>query len=159
MIDYEYKDQALNADDAYYVCKLLFGAIEVIIPQEEVVSIESVYELVPGDEKHRSIGEIFKNKIKVPVYCFSDSMEILSQLPEDRTKCVIVRHKEGDFSVLCRDIQNVVFSDMRLQAVPTCMTSHNMPLTHLCLYKEFGDLVKLGLVSNAECLNEYIKNA
>lgn len=159
MINYETRNQAVSSDDAYYVCKLLFGVVEVIIPQDEVVSIESVYELTPGDENNRNIGEIFKQKIKIPVYCFSDSMEILSQVPEGRTKCVIVRHKDGDFSILCQDIQNVVLSDMRLQTVPPCMNSRNMPLTHLCLYKEFGNLVKLGLITNAACLNEYIKNA
>lgn len=157
MFNLESKQQMVNPGTAYHVSKLLFGGIEVIIPQDEVVSIESVYELKPVIESKRYIGEIYKQKAKVPVYCFSDSMEILTHAPEDRPKCVVIRHIDGDFSVLCHDIQNVVFSDMRLQAVPSCMKKPVMPLTHLCLYKEAGFL-KLGLVTNAACLNEYIKN-
>ena len=157
MFNLESKQQMVNSGTAYHVSKLLFGGIEVIIPQDEVVSIESVYELKPGIESKRYIGEIYKQRAKVPVYCFSDSMEILTHAPGDRSKCVVIRHIDGDFSILCHDIQNVVFSDMRLQAVPSCMKKPVMPLTHLCLYKEVGFL-KLGLVTNAVCLNEYIKN-
>lgn len=161
MFNYKAKSQTITVspDAAYYVSKLLFGAVEVIIPQDEVVSIESISELNSDIKNKRYIGEIYKQKVMVPVYCFSDAMEILSHVPEDRSKCVVIRHRDGYFSILCEDVTNVVLSDMRLQTVPACMHSRIMPLTHLCLYKEAGNLLKLGLVTNAECLNEYIRNA
>lgn len=159
MLNHEIKNQTVNSGAAYHVSKLLLGAIEVIIPQHEVVSVESVYELSPGNNNQKYVGEIYKQWGKLPVYCFSDSMEMLTRIPEDRSKCVVIRHSDGDFSILCQDIQNVVLSEMRLQTVPACMDNRTMPLTHLCLYKEADNLLKLGLVTNAACLNKYIKKS
>lgn len=159
MFGHETKSQNANSGTAYHVSKLLFDTVEIIIPQDEVVSIESIHELNPADNGKRFIGEINKQNTTVPVYCFSDSMEILARAPEDRSKCVVIRHGDEDFSLLCQDIQNVVLNDMRLQTVPPCMSGRNMPVTHLCLYKEVVNLLNLGLVTNASCLYEYIKNA
>lgn len=158
MFDPETKDNPLGHGILYHVTKLVFGSIEVMVPQGEVLSVESVYELSPRSNDKKHIGVIYKKKTRIPVYCFSDSMEILRQAPEDRSKCVVIRHDEGDFSILCHDIKNVVLSDMRLQAVPACMNSRKMPLSHLCLYKESSSLLTLGLVTNAACLNGYINN-
>lgn len=151
------KSQAVNSQAAYHVTKLLFDNVEVIIPQREVVSIESIHELKAVGKDKNCIGEIDRKPVNVPVYSFSDEMEILPGVSEARSKCVVISHNEGDFSLLCRDIQNAVLSDMRLQEVPLCMHNREMPLTHLCLYKETDKYLKLGLVSNAECLNQYIK--
>lgn len=159
MFEYQTKSQNISSGAAYHVSKLLFDTVEIIIPQDEVVSIESIHELNPTDSNKRIIGKIYKQNITVPVYCFSDSMEILASAPEDRSKCIVIRHGDEDFSLLCQDIQNVVLNDMRLQTVPPCMNGRNMPVTHLCLYKEVVNLLNLGLVTNASCLYEYIKNA
>lgn len=159
MFGYETKSQGGNSGAAYHVSKLLFDTVEIIIPQDEVVSIESIHELSPADSSKRFIGEIYKKNITVPVYCFSDAMEIMACAPEDRSKCVVIRHGDEDFSLLCQDIQNVVLNDMRLQTVPPCMNGRNMPVTHLCLYKEVVNLLNLGLVTNASCLYEYIKKS
>lgn len=158
MSAYPNKSQTQNSDVAYHLSKLLLGDVEVIIPQEEVVSIESIHQLIPADKNKKYIGKIHKRHIKVPVYYLSDSMEILHAATNERSKCVVIKHHEGDFSVLCQDIENVVLSDMRLQSLPQCMNSKVMPLTHLCLYKDAEKILKLGLVTNAECLNKYIKN-
>jgi hypothetical protein len=159
MFDYQTKSQNISSSDAFHVSKLLFDNVEIIIPQDEVVSIESIHELNPADSGKRFIGEIFKQNFTVPVYCLSDSMELLACVSEVRSKCVVIRHGDVDFSLLCQDIQNVVLYDMRLQKVPRCMTGRNMPVTHLCLYKEVVNLLNLGLVTNASCLYEYIMKA
>jgi len=158
MLDSQKKTHALNSDAAYHVSKLLLGDVEVIIPQQEVVSIESIHQLKPADINKKYIGKIYKRHIIVPVYYLSDSMEILHGATNERSKCVVIKHHDGDFSVLCQDIQNVVLSDMRLQTLPQCMNSRAMPLTHLCLYKDTEKSLKLGLVTDAECLNKYIKS-
>ena len=82
MFNSETKNSTVSTNEGYHVCKLFFSGIEIIIPQDEVVSIESVYELTPEDENKKYIGEIYKQKARVPVYCFSDAMEVLTQLPE-----------------------------------------------------------------------------
>lgn len=157
MAAYHNTSRVVNSQAVYHVTKLLFDNVEVIIPQQEVVSIESIHELKAVGKDKKYVGRIDREQVKVPVYSFSDEMKILPGVSETRSKCVVIRHDEGDFSLLCRDIQNAVLSDMRLQEVPLCMHNGEMPLTHLCLYKETDKFLKLGLVSNAECLSQYIK--
>lgn len=158
MINYETNDQSVSPVVAYHVARLNIGNVELIIPQDEIVSIESTFTLNSMQEIKLSIGEISRDNVKVPVYCFSESMEILTGRPDDISKCVVIRHPDGDFSIVCNEIQNLVLSDMRLQNVPACMNSHHVPLTYLCLYKETDNVMKLGLVSNADCLHEYIND-
>ena len=152
----ETENKVLGSDDAYHISKLSFGGIELLMPQNEILSIESVYELDSNIKDGKHIGEIYKQGYKLQVYCFSDSMEILKKLPKDRIKCVVIRHSHSGFAILCNDINNIILSDISIQNIPICMNSDLMPFSHLCLYKEDDHISKLGLVTNAICLNKYI---
>lgn len=156
MFEPKTENKILSPDAGYHVSKLSFGNIELLMPQSEILSIESIYELDSNKKNGKYIGEIYRQGIKLPVYCFSDSMEILNYLPEDRFKCVVISHSQSDFAILCNDITNIILSDISLQNVPVCMISDVMPFTHLCLYKETYHIHKLSLVTNANCLNKYI---
>jgi len=156
MFDNNGNNITIHPDMAYHVSRLSFGGIEIIMPQTEIVSIESVYELERDKENKKYLGLIYKQGVKVPVYCFSAEMKVLTYLPEDRFQCVVIRSETGDFAVLCNEIKNVVLSDIRFEPIPKCMENASVPLTHLCLYKENENGMKVGLVTNAACLNEYI---
>lgn len=156
MIDMHYKNKLRKTDDKYHVSILSFSGIELIVPQCEILSIESIYELESnqGNEKH--VGIIYKQGIKLPVYCFSNTMNINQSLPEDRFQCVVLKHEEIMFSLLCYEITNSVISDIEFHDLPICMNNNLIPLTHLCLYEVAGGTRKMGMVTSVVCLNNYI---
>jgi len=156
MFDNKGNNSPLNSNMAYHVSRLSFGGIEILMPQSDIVSIESIYELDRDKDNNKYLGLIYKQGTKIPVYCFSETMNVLTYLPEDRFQCVVVRSEYGDFAVLCNEIKNVVLSDIRFEPIPQCMDNGVVPLTHLCLYRENESGMKLGLVTNAACLNAYI---
>ena len=53
MIDNDIKNKPLNADMAYHVSRLSFSGIEMLMPQSEIVSIESIYELERDKENKK----------------------------------------------------------------------------------------------------------
>jgi len=156
MPDHNNAYQVTDSENMYHISKLYFGDIEIMIPQNEVVSIESIYELDTASTDSKYLGIIYRQGKKLPVYCFSGDMEILDYLPEGSSQCVIIRHQQGDYAVLCHDIKNIVLNDLNIQALPLCMRTKNMPLTHLCLYKEASMSMKMGLITNTDQLANYI---
>ncbi|MCW9046745.1 MAG: hypothetical protein OQK46_01595 [Gammaproteobacteria bacterium] len=134
-----------------------FAGIKLIVPQSEILSIESIYELESNEDNDNNyIGVIYRQGIKLPVYCFSKSMEIYKSLPEDRFQCVVLQHENIMFSLLCYEISNAIISEIEFHNLPICMNNQRIPLTHLCLYKDAENINKLGMVTSTVCLNEYI---
>jgi len=156
MIDMQFKNKLRRDDAKFHVSILSFAGIELIVPQSEILSIESIYELETNHGNERHIGVIHKQDIKLPVYCFSKSMDIYKSLPEDRFQCVVLKHDEVMFSLLCYEITNAVISDIEFHNIPICMNNNLIPLTHLCMYKGADGARKLGMVTSTVCLNEYI---
>lgn len=146
----------LKSEATYHVSKLSFGGIEIIMPQSEIVSIESIYELERGKDNKKYLGLIYRQGAKVPVYCFSEKMNVLSYLPDDRFQCVVIRGDQGDFAVLCHEIKNAVLTDIYFESIPPCMDNGLIPLTHFSLYRDAENCMKVGLVTNAACLKAYI---
>lgn len=156
MTDFQFKNKSQRDDARYHVSMLSFAGIKLIVPQSEILSIESIYELESNEDNENHIGVIYKQGIKLPVYCFSKSMEIYKSLPEDRFQCVVLQHENIMFSLLCNEITNAVISEIEFHKLPICMNNNRVPLTHLCLYKDADNMHKLGMVTNTIRLNEYI---
>lgn len=158
MFDKNISELTQDVDQQYHVSKLFFDGVELLMPQNEIFSIESIYELElePVQENRKHIGVIYRQGVKLPVYGFSGMMDILKSVPEDRFQCVVIRHLQSNFAILCNEIINVTLDEIDFQDIPDCMSHGLIPLTHLCLYKEKDNHLKLGLVTNADCLNKYI---
>ena len=142
----------------YHVSRISFGGIDILMPQSEIVSTESVYELERGQGNHKYLGVINKQGAKIPVYCFSETMNVLTYLPEDRLQCVVISSKQGNYGVLCHDINNITLNDIKIEPIPQCMNNAVVPITHLCIYKEMMGETRLGLITNSDIFNNYINS-
>lgn len=142
--------------DVYHVSKLYFSGLELMIPQDDVVSVDSVFELVRSRENQKPIGHLIHQGSRMPVYCMSASLDILSFVPEAHTHCIVLRHSQGEFALLCQDIKNFDLSDIIFEKLPACMVHEDMPISHLSIYKDHNGRKNLGLVSNADLLAHVI---
>ena len=141
---------------SYHISKLCFAGIELLIPQSDVFSIESVYELITADNHQGCVGYIQQQADMIPVYCMAAELEFLDEAPENRTQCVVLHHMGKAYSILCEEIKNIQLSDINFEAVPACILHPGMPLSHLAIYSESEQGQKLGLVSNADLLGQYM---
>ncbi len=68
--------------EQYHISILVFDGIELLIPQCEIVSIESLYKLDVKDEIYHLVGKLLIQGKNVPIYCFSENMTLLSYIPK-----------------------------------------------------------------------------
>ena len=158
MTSADLQNEMAGTELVYHVARISFGGIDILMPQSEIVSIESVYELERGQSNQKYLGVIHKQGAKVPVYCFSETMNVLTYLPEDRLQCVVISSKQGNYAVLCQDINNITLNDIQIEPIPQCMNNGVVPITHLCIYKEMMGETRLGLITNSEIFNTYINS-
>ncbi|VAW64530.1 hypothetical protein MNBD_GAMMA09-927 [hydrothermal vent metagenome] len=152
-------NQPVSQNNQYYISILAFDDIEILLPQSDISSIESIYEFEKSAHKAKHLGHILNRNKKVPVYSFSSSLDLIKAYPGTRRpQCAILKHSYGEFAILCQDIRNTILSNIHFQNIPECMNNNKIPLTHLCLYQETNDRQKVGMVSNADALYNYIKN-
>jgi len=152
-------DKAEIKQEQFHLSILSFGSIELLMPQCDIVSIESLNELNSQYDNHLSIGSLTIQGKDIPVYCFSENMDFLIYHPADRMQCVIIKHDSALFGVVCCELTNKVLNSLCFEDVPVAMKNINMPITHLCLYKMDEVDMGLGLVTNASALNYYIDMA
>ncbi len=147
-----------SQNNQYYISILAFDDIEILLPQSDISSIESIYEFEKSAYKAKHLGHILNRSKKVPVYSFSSSLDLIKAYPGTRRpQCAILKHSYGEFAILCQDIRNAVLNNIHFQNIPECMNNNKIPLTHLCLYQESDDKQKVGMVSNADALYNYIE--
>ena len=141
---------------SYHLAKLIIEDSIIFLPQTNIKSVESVYELTTDNECKGNIGVLSKSGEKIPVYSLSSSLDVMNSVPEKRTQCVVIQHDTGDYAILCSDTKYVIMSDAKFQDIPVTMKTKNMPLRYLCLFRNREAELKLGMVTDSECLKKYI---
>lgn len=152
-------EPASNQDALYHVSRLSIGKTDILLPQGNVVSIESVYELHNENSDLSTVGSLYLHGRAIKVYCLSPDMKILTSIPPGYSQCVVIRDNSIEFALLCEHIKNMQLTKIRFEAVPHCMLTNQMPWSHLSLYSDnlSEQKMKLGLVTHAELLDDYIK--
>ena len=143
--------------EQYHISILSFDGIDLVMPQSDIVSIESLHELSSQFDNPLSIGKLKLQGKDVPVFCFSENMDFLTYHPVDRVQCVIIKYNTVLFGIVCCELQNKVLNTLCIEDIPPLMQKINMPITHFCLYKASDSARKFGLVTDADALNHYIE--
>ena len=158
MLDLD-KNQPVPQEKQYYISVLSFDGIDILLPQNEISSVESIYEFEKSTQNEKHQGYILNRGEDIAVYGFSSSLELISSYAGSGRpqQCIILNHSYGKFAILCQDIRNMIISNIHFQLIPECMNSGQTPLTHICLYQEANNNQKVGMVSNADALFNYIR--
>ena len=82
----------------------------------------------------RSIGVILYENRQLPVYCFTQDLELTRTLPESRRICVCLRHGNFQFGLLCDEVDNTQDLNFATFMVPECMKTENCPVEKLAVY-------------------------
>ncbi len=143
-------------ENVFYISLLVFAGKELIMPQSDIVSVESIYELSKDTPNSLCLGHIVFRGNRVPVYSLSGAFDLMTDIPDNRVQCVIMQHENGELALLCEQIRNTKLHDIQFDEIPACMNHAAMPLTHLAIYQAIDNTQRLGLVTNADCMADYI---
>ncbi len=146
-----------QSGQVYHISKLCFDGLELLIPQDDVISVESVYELSTKTDQHKYLGYIPFQGSRIPVYSLSENLQLMSFVADNRAQCVVLKYSAGWFALLCQEIKNFQLSDIRFEPLPACMNHPAMPLTHLAQYRSSSRDTQLGLISNADIIMHYLE--
>lgn len=151
-------DISTEVASLYHVSRLKIGDSELLLPQTDVISIESIYELNHSSETKTAAGSIYRQGRVIDVYCLTASLELVQDIPESYTQCAVISEPKGVYALLCQEVRNLQLSDIHFEPLPVCMSHSGMPLTHLAVYgdSESDGRARLGVVSHAEMLKHYI---
>lgn len=154
----KHEDLSVALGALYHVSRLKIAESELLLPQTDVMSIESVYEINHSSELKTAAGSIYRQGSVIDVFCLSPSLDLLQEIPESYTQCVIMSESEGVYALLCQEVRNLELDDIHFEPLPVCMNHSNMPLTHLAVYgeSESESQDRLGLVTHSELLKHYI---
>lgn len=130
---------------------LTIAGLRLMLPQEDIRTVESVTDIVTADAPVRGTGWIKYLGQVWPVYCFSEELEFLSYIPSSRRACVILALNGAYYGLLCDDAR--VCFDFAHQSfdIPASMQLAISPLSGLAHYEE-----GLACVSDASHISNYV---
>ena len=114
--------------------RLTLGKTKYLIPQGEVIGLEPAIDVDLSGLDDGSIGAISYENLKLPVYCFTQNLELTRTLPESRRICVCLRHGDIQFGLLCDEVDNAQDLNFATFMVPECMKTENCPVEKLAVY-------------------------
>jgi chemotaxis signal transduction protein len=132
-----------------------FEKTSILITQSEIHSIEPIEDMKQIKKSVLSTGRIDLNGHNIPVYGFSDSLEIERIISINKPICVVLKHNKDYVGILCAEAVPFKNQITRFQQLPDCMSSSASPIIMMCLSKS-NDICEVNFMVSVESLLEYI---
>lgn len=127
-----------TTDDLYVV--LTFDDFHLFIPQEDIESVEIIADVLVIHTAIGAIGWFGQHGYggDSPVFCFSNVLTLLSDLPESREYFILLKAREQPLGIACDEVEtvNIKESGLHLQPIPLVMHMENSPISQLLIYEE-----------------------
>lgn len=132
-------DRPTSAHEAALVAFGVDGH-RLLLPQREVVSLESVLDLRRTGIDPPAVGLIEWAGEDWPVYCPSGAMlAMTATIPPQRRFCLLLGDDWHRLAILCDQVEMLGAADWRTQPVPTCMAKPDGLIEALIAHRETVD--------------------
>lgn len=139
------------------IMSVLFDQAVFLIAQDEVVIYEAVPELDRANRPRYALGTFSYNDQETPVYCLSDDLEFLDQIPENRQTCLLIHKDHRAIGLICSELKELDYIMFAKQGMPECMQSSNTPINELCVYQLKDSGPTIGKLITADAIDSYIR--
>lgn len=113
---------------------LVFGNQHLLIPQNDIYSLESAIDMTPPSIKDSySVGRLQESGIAWSLYTLSSNLTLLSTSPEQYRVAVLMKNRQPVFGLLCEQVYSIERSQIIIHSVPPAMRAKNSPLIALAL--------------------------
>lgn len=139
------------------IMMLSLDRLNIFIPQVDILTFEGVQEVNLSDKQQHSVGNLQQNDRNIPAFCLSDEFELLEEIPEKRSICVILREQNSYIGLLCNEIRALEYAEINIQSLPACMAAAPTPLDALFIYRQQDNESHFGMLIRTNTLDNYIR--
>ena len=135
---------------------LCFGGVRLLVPQENVATVEASELVVPASEVAGAVGSLVSEGGEWPVFVFSENFELRAECPPAFLFCVAINCANGGaFAIACDDVSKIsITNDDGFVPLHACMRPAQGPIE--ALKPRNG---KLLLLSDVDAMWRYLVQA
>ena len=146
-----------TARQTHKIMTVHMGQLEFMLEQNEVMTFESIPELDTRNKPRYSLGTFSVNGHETPVYCLSDELELIDQIPSDRDTCIVLRKENRTIGLICNEYKALEYIMFNVQNIPDCMAHKKSPISALCVYQLDDGIPAVGKMLSADTIDTYIR--
>lgn len=124
---------AADGKRAYSVLKL--DLLVLLVPQQEVRTLEPLDDLETAEPPACGVGWIHFGNERRPVYCFSEQLRRLPKVPATRRICAVLTAGEHTFGFMCSEVSMLRLPEVRVSPMPEAMILPGRPIHALALHE------------------------
>ncbi len=131
---------------------LTISGLRLLLPQKEIRALEAADDVDVRDAEPPSIGWLQHAQQRWPVYCLSQDLLLMAEVPVERRACVLLGAGTGYVGILCDDVAIGQQTQGQRHELPPAMRLPNMPVLGLMATGEQG----IVCITSAECLTAHL---
>lgn len=103
------------------LARLALGPVQILVPQQEVHTLEPLSELVMEDVPPPACAAFRSAGVHWPVYALDEDLQPGETVPPGRRICAMLRHRGGLYGVLVDQVATVLPDALRMNDLPACL--------------------------------------
>lgn len=115
---------------------LVFAGLQVLIPQNDIYSLEPIIDMTPPVADSRSVGQLQQSGQAWSLYALSANLTLLTSCPDSYRIAILIKNSQPACGLLCEQVYTIERSEISIHPVPTAMQCKNSPLLALALVGE-----------------------
>jgi hypothetical protein len=131
------------------------GETKLLAIRSEIHLVEPVNEISQIKKSVLSTGRIELDGRIIPVYCFTEDLEIEQTISIEKPVCIVFKHNKYHVGILCTEASPCDHQIIKVQALPECMMLSAHPIIGLCLSRS-NENTQVSYLISAKALLEYI---
>ena len=149
-MDIDHKFENSNQSTQGFM-QLSIGKVSLLLPLEQVVSLETVLDIEWNASEFGLLGQIKSGGTDRPVFSLGEDLQFVDELTEERKVCVCLGNNENGFGIICDQVNTLDSSEVELVDLPSCMETENTPVNALAIKDK-----QVMSVTNADAIEKLI---
>lgn len=115
---------------------LVFGELQILIPQNDIYSLESTLDMTPPIAGSNSVGQLQQSGIAWSLYTLSSNLTLLASCPDNYRIAILLKNIQPACGLLCEQVYTIERSQISIHPIPPAMHGKKSPLLALALVGE-----------------------
>lgn len=148
-------ESLVPSDKSSEYISVSLGKTKLLAMRSEIHSIEPVVDRIQIKQSVLSTGRMELDGRIIPVYCFTEDLEIEQTVSIEKSVCMVLKHYKNHVGILCSEATPFNHKIVRIQPLPECMKLSVRPIVGLCLSK-CNNTTEVSYLVSAQAFLEYI---
>ena len=155
MLQASNNENLVQGDELSEYISISLGKTNLLAIRSEIHLIEPVDDRIQIKPSVLSTGRIQLDGRIIPVYCFTEDLEIEQTVSMEKPVCIVLKQNKHLVGILCSEVTPFSHQIMKIQSLPECMKLSVRPIVGLCLSKT-NDITEVNYLLSVQALLEYI---